>query len=428
MKKFQQGGADVFNIPSTKLPEVGNIDPSPLISLPIPAPVNIPAMSNLAASLTQRQRQREQDIRNQQNQLDTAKRQFYALDDALIGPLDNPYQVATVNAIKKEYGIDDDFYKNTNTNDLQEVRMKTDQFYKFAHDARVLDIMGEVEAAHKYMERPLANMTQEEFDTWDAYVKKYEQAVSKDYDVRYLDRSMYKRPAQKVSQRPKMANDIIPTLQKISETVDISDPNEIPRLKRIMADQWAINYGDFAEQEGLITQPPDGSSPVLTPEGERIVEDRVAVYNRDYRVRLEDKSKIQKSHSKSGPEAKGPFDDARKIWEDVLTSDPAIDEKYGGLKLEEHPVIAKYLLSLATGTGEKLESKVISEDVLDDIREKLDDYFKRTSPGPTPAGPAVPTVGVTGKPVVTVSANPAATSAPAKVTWVKDANGKLVPK
>lgn len=311
--------------------------------------------------------------------------------------------------------------------------MKTDQFYKFAHDSRVLGILGEVEAAHKLMEKVPANMTQEEFDLWDSYVKKYQQATDKDYDVRYLDPRGYKRPVQKVSQRPKMANEIKTTLQGISQTVDTSDPNELPRLKRIMADQWAINYGKLAEDEGLITQPPDGSSPVLTPEGERIVEDRIAAYNRDYLVRREDKledaearAKIQEQHAKSKSGTSTPENDAKKIWEDVLSADPAIDQKYGGLDLSAHPVITRYLLSLATGSGQKLESKVIVQDNLDAIREVLDDYFKRISLGPTPAGSVAPAVGITGAPVINVSKNQVVPVVKPKTRWVKDSRGKMV--
>jgi len=291
MSKFQQGGANVFDPMRVPLPEVGSISASPVIDIPTPPRIDVGSMSNMSISPDVRRRQAEADAIKQQSQLANAQKEFYSLQDDLVGNVHNEYQKSVLDRAKAKYGIGEDFYASVNTSDYFQLRNETDKIYKFMKDPEVLQVIGEVQMADELMSKLPAGMSQEDYDDWNNYrMNVYQKAKNKgEYDVRLLDPRGYKRPVAKEDPIPKMGKDILPTLSKIGQTIDLSNDAEIERAGRIMADQWSLNYGQAAVDAGLITYPTPGGRAQLTPEGEAMVLDNIGIYRNDYMTKREDK-------------------------------------------------------------------------------------------------------------------------------------------
>ncbi len=441
MNKFQQGG--VFNPITVNTPDVGGINASPIIDIPVPPPINLPGMANLAIDAERRRRQLDQDSVAQQGKLDASVKEFRSLQDALVGEVHNPYQAKLLEAAKKRHNIDDDFYSSVDFNNINDVKAHTNKIYEYINDKDVLEVMGQVEVANKLRTMSPANMTKEEQDAWMEANKAYEGATVKEQsDPRIVDPRRYNLATPKADPRPKYGTVIQSYLTQVGKTVDLTDPNEQSRVSRTTADQIALNYGEAAVKEGIIIYPPGGNRAQLTPLGQAMVNDAIGVIQQDYTGKREDRvedattmaqtrdeigdanraeaARIakEKADAKKTTSTKTPkqIEEARNYWDKALSYSTELDNDYGWIKVEDYPWLMDKIATLT-------ESSAASNTPADKAKElyKLVDRYFADHPEQDPRNKQVGSTKPAGPPELNVTIDKTGPK-----TIKKDANGKII--
>src|SRR3990172_1006416 len=129
MRRFQQGGVSVYNVPQGIVQP--NIPNSPVINAPLIPVVDMSPYLN--AQMDQQRRKEVYDrelLRQQQSQAANDQKAYFSVYDDLFGELHNPAQIAIIDAAKKKYRVDVD--KVLGASDPQTVRAELSNVMKMA--------------------------------------------------------------------------------------------------------------------------------------------------------------------------------------------------------------------------------------------------------------------------------------------------------
>lgn len=278
-KKYQQGGVSVYAIPNRPAPNVGEIPNSPMINAgPIPQ-ADLSSLLNQRVDPYTRRRQYEQDLLRQQAQTDSARKEYYALKTDLFGEVHNEAQRHALEAEAAKNGVSRD--EILNTNDLPSLQDKIRRYQQTLFSPIVMDVLGEVTSADKYLQKVIPQMDQAEFDQ---YVKNHDDYFGQKgdwqkFDTRKLDAAYYNRPAPKASARPAdLTQTVRNNLSMYTAGLDLGDEDQMTKAEKVFAEDLYTKDRDRAEELGYLFVDPATKGVSLTPDGQSYYRDRIELY------------------------------------------------------------------------------------------------------------------------------------------------------
>lgn len=419
MAKFQQGGVSVYEPLNLPAPNVGDINTVQDISVPVMSPVEVAALANLTQTLDQRNKAAELARAKDQQAIASTRKEFLAMADGVAGPVHNDYQKAIIDEAKAKYGIADNIMETMDLNNLQGLQQETQKLYRFWHDPKVISVLGEVEAANKYMDKLPINMTPEETAKWWEAKTAYENYTMDDFlkygkpfDVRMLDGRMYqqKDPAAVAAAEDKTTvRNLFGATAKMmgngAVEVDWTDPQAVTEFADAIASGWVL-VDPKAEDAGYVFFD-DLGQPHATEKGKALAVAQGQMLNQSYgdlrQNKLEDREAGKQIDSRyraprsSSSGTSGSFnqDDAnhRAVndgWNQIMAHSD-LDQAFGDLDPFSDPALFNYVLSLVPAisqkTGEPGGRQVITinSETKKAIRRTLQEFKDRKNASSTPA-------------------------------------------
>lgn len=379
-RKYQQGGVSVYAIPNRPAPNVGEIPNSLMINAgPIPQ-VDLSSLLNQRVDPRTRQRQYEQDLLRQQAQTDNARKEYYALKTDLFGEVHNEAQRHALEAEAAKNGVSRD--EILNTNDLPSLQDKIRRYQQTLFSPIVMDVLGEVTSADKYLQKAIPQMDQAEFDQ---YVKNHDDYFGQKgdwqkFDTRKLDVAYYNRPAPKAS--PKQADLYTTTRNNVlgyGTGLDLGDDTQMKDAYQVFAYDLYSKDRDTAEKLGYINYDKATNDVILTPEGQDYYNKSVNMlqHNTDAKRRasMEDfEAKRRFNNANPAPSTKsGENDDEYlKSWEAFKTRrQRGFDEDLSGIDPLDPTV--RQLMTRALDKSNSLSDAVGNEDIASASLRKVRD-------------------------------------------------------